>query len=127
MPSCTTHDIKVTVTCRYAPERSEPERRMWFFVYTVEVVNLGERAAQLRDRHWLITDAEGEVEEVRGAGVVGRQPTLGPMEGFEYSSGCPLRTPFGSMQGSYTMVDEDGDEFEVAIPAFALRNPKNMQ
>ena len=127
MNSLVTRDTKVTVVCRYAPEHSDIKRGMWFFLYTVVIHNQGEKSVQLLNRHWIITDANGEIEEVRGEGVVGKQPRLDPEEAIEYTSGCPLRTPFGSMEGSYEMIDEDGEVFEVLIPPFALRDPRQMQ
>ncbi len=97
--------------------------REWFFLYTVTITNQGASTVQLLDRHWIITDANGAVEEVRGPGVVGRQPVLRPGESFEYTSGCPLATPFGSMNGSYRMVDDTGESFEATIAPFALSEP----
>lgn len=122
-----TDGIRVVVRSKYAPERSEPARRQWFFLYTVLVTNESASTVQLVSRHWVITDAYGETEEVRGPGVVGEQPILRPGQSFEYTSGCPLRTPFGSMLGEYQMVDQDGGTFEVKIPPFVLRNPDGMQ
>jgi ApaG protein len=100
---------------------------MWFFIYEIEIENQGEQTVQLLTRHWRITDANGEVEEVRGPGVVGEKPVLGPGESFRYSSGCPLKTPFGSMQGSYQMTTDRGVLFDIGVPPFALRDPRNMQ
>jgi len=127
LASLTTRNVRVSVQARHAPDHSDPARRLWFFVYDVEIENQGEQTVQLLTRHWRITDAHGAVEEVRGPGVVGERPVLGPGETFRYSSGCPLKTPFGSMQGSYQMTTERGDVFDVAIPPFALRDPRNMQ
>jgi ApaG protein len=124
MYATVTRDIKVTVEPAYAPERSDPDEPRYFWTYTVEIVNLGERTVQLTHRHWRITDATGRCEEVRGPGVVGEQPTLAPGESFRYASGCPLRTPSGIMVGSYRMVADDGDVFEVEIPAFSLDSPQ---
>jgi ApaG protein len=124
MYAAVTRDIKVTVEPTYSAERSDPEEPRYFWTYTVEIVNLGERTVQLTHRHWRITDAAGRREEVRGPGVVGEQPTLAPGESFRYASGCPLRTPSGIMVGSYRMVAEDGDVFDVAIPAFSLDSPQ---
>ncbi len=120
-------NIRVSVQARYAPERSNPARGLWFFLYDIVIANQGEETVQLLSRHWIITDANGEVEEVRGPGVVGKQPTLAPGQAFRYTSGCPLRTPFGSMQGTYQMATDLGEQFEAEIPAFALRDPKKMQ
>ncbi|MGH3426267.1 MAG: Co2+/Mg2+ efflux protein ApaG, partial [Mycobacteriales bacterium] len=97
----TTHHIRVRVQSSYIPERSDPERSSWFFIYTVEITNQGSETAQLVSRHWIITDANGEIEEVKGPGVVGKQPLLEPGQSFEYTSACPLKTPFGSMHGTY--------------------------
>ncbi len=124
MYAAVTRDIKVTVEPAYSPERSDPDEPRFFWTYTVEIANLGDRTVQLTHRHWRITDAAGRLEEVRGPGVVGEQPTLAPGELFRYSSGCPLRTPSGIMVGAYRMVCEDGDVFEVAIPAFSLDSPQ---
>jgi ApaG protein len=125
--SATTRQVRVSVVPRFAPERSDPRLSKYFFLYTVTITNEGPETVQLISRHWVITDAHGQVEEVRGAGVVGEQPILAPGTGFKYTSGCPLGTPFGSMVGTYQMQTANGDEFEVQIPAFALRNPDLMQ
>jgi len=122
-----TQGIRVEVSPRYSAEHSDRSQGQWFFLYTVRVTNEGVSAAQLLSRHWVITDAYGKVEEVRGAGVVGEQPRLRPGQAFEYTSGCPLGTPFGTMEGSYHMIDEHGQRFDVAIPAFSLREPNSMQ
>jgi ApaG protein len=122
-----TAGVRVVVQPRYCVERSDPKRGHWFFLYTVLIANDGPATVQLVSRHWTITDAYGETEEVRGPGVVGEQPLLRPGQSFEYTSGCPLRTPFGGMAGEYQMVDQDGRTFEVKIPAFVLRNPASMQ
>ena len=111
----------MNVTARYSHEHSDPMRRKWFFLYTIRITNEGTQTVQLVNRHWLITDANGEVQEVRGPGVVGHQPTLKQGESFEYTSGCPLDTPFGSMCGSYEMHLDDGDVFEAEVAGFALR------
>ena len=123
----TTRDIRVAVAPRLCPERSEPNRNRWFFLYTVRITNAGPTRVQLLSRHWIITDALGKVEEVRGPGVVGQQPVLNGGESFEYTSGCPLLTPFGSMEGTYELIDDKGRSFDIEIPAFALRDPKTMQ
>lgn len=116
-----TRGVRVRVQSQYSPEHSDPRQREWFFLYTITISNEGRETVQLVNRHWIITDAHGRVEEVRGPGVVGKQPTLRTGESFEYTSGCPLRTPFGSMHGSYEMVTEGGERFLAEIPAFALR------
>lgn len=123
MYTAVTHNIQVTVLPEYLPDRSEPERGHYFWAYTVEIANLGERMVQLIARHWLITDADGKIEEVQGLGVVGEQPVLQPSESFRYTSGCPLSTPSGIMAGTYRMADEEGTAFEVVIPAFSLDCP----
>lgn len=117
----TTRGITVTVRCRYLKERSEPGR--WLFTYRIRIANGGDEVVQLTTRHWVITDANGRVEEVRGPGVVGQQPVLQPGESFEYSSFCPLATPFGTMEGSYRMVTAEGEAFDVAIAQFTLSEP----
>jgi ApaG protein len=119
--AATTRGVRVEVTARYSPEYSDQSRRKWFFLYTIRITNQGERTVQLLNRHWIITDANGEVEEVKGPGVVGQQPVLKQGESFEYTSGCPLQTPFGSMQGSYEMLVEGGDAFKAEVAGFALR------
>lgn len=116
----------MSVQVTYAPQHSDPAQGRWFYLYTISIENLGEQAVQLMSRHWVIQDAHGEVEEVRGPGVVGEQPVVGPGSHYEYTSGCPLSTPFGSMHGSYQMVDEEGRGFEAEIPAFALRRPESV-
>jgi ApaG protein len=123
MSVTTTDGIRITVRPAYWPERSSPEAGNFAFMYTVEISNTGAEPAQLRSRHWVITDANGKVEEVRGEGVVGKQPKLGPGERFEYTSWAMLRTPFGTMRGSYAMVRNDGGQFEAKITEFALTQP----
>jgi ApaG protein len=122
-----TRGIRVRVRARYSKENSNPAAHHWVFLYTVTIVNEGPEKVQLTTRHWIITDANGEVEEVRGPGVVGKQPMLEPGQSFEYTSGCPLKTPFGSMHGSYRMLTPGGDEFDAEIAGFALRQPDLMQ
>jgi ApaG protein len=117
-----TRGVRVKVNCQYSAERSDPSRREYFFLYTVRITNEGEEPVQLLNRHWVITNAHGKVEEVRGPGVVGQQPRLGRGESFEYTSGCPLDTTFGSMRGSYELVAlEEHARFDVEIAPFALR------
>ena len=115
---------KYQFTCnvmpKYMPEQSSPEDSVYGFAYTVTVTNTGEVAAQLISRHWVIVDANGLSEEVKGLGVVGHQPLLKPGESFQYTSGSRLRTPSGTMHGSYFCVAEDGERFEAAIPMFVL-------
>lgn len=121
--SATTEGIRVEVVSEYVPSMSRPMQSSWLFAYTIRIHNEGQTPARLLRRHWLITNAEGHTSEVRGDGVVGESPRLAPGESFEYTSACPLDTPFGSMRGSYQMVRDSGQEFEVAIPAFRLIQP----
>ncbi len=118
-----TRGVCVAVHSRYVPERSAPGSGGWFFAYTVRITNEGDATVQLISRHWIITNANGEVEEVRGPGVVGAQPVLEPGESFEYTSACPLPTAFGTMHGTYQMVTEDGERFDAEIAAFSLSTP----
>ncbi len=127
MYKAVTRSISVTVTPRFVPEESSPEDDRYFFAYAVEIINLGLERVQLRSRYWKIIDGRGQVQEVRGAGVVGKQPVLGPGESFSYTSGCPLTTPNGTMQGHYTMAVPSGDTFEVQIPAFSLDVPQGRR
>jgi ApaG protein len=119
----TTLGIRVQVSSSYVPERSVPAQGRYFFAYKVSISNVGTETAQLVSRRWVITDADGGVETVEGPGVVGEQPTLAPGESFEYTSFCPLATPFGSMHGAYQMVRPDGEEFEAEIAPFHLAMP----
>jgi len=121
-----TRNIRIHVRSEYIPERSAPPRHQWFFAYRIRIANEGAETIQLLARHWVITNASGHVEEVNGEGVVGEQPVIEPGEAFEYTSGCPLTTPFGSMHGEYQMVNRNGEQFDVAIPAFVLRVPGSM-
>lgn len=114
------YEFQVQVIPEFLPDQSAPEQALYSFAYTITIANTGEVAAQLISRHWIITNSLGQTEEVKGLGVVGHQPLLKPGEAFEYSSGCRLRTPSGTMQGSYFCVAEDGERFEVSIPAFLL-------
>ncbi len=118
-----TRGVRVKVNSRYVPERSNPEHDAWFFAYTVTITNEGETTVKLLTRHWIITNADGDVEEVKGPGVVGAQPVLGPGESFEYTSACPLPTAFGTMHGTYQMVTKDGDHFDAEIAPFSLSMP----
>jgi ApaG protein len=121
-----TDGIRVSVTSTYLPEQSAPRAKRYVFAYTVRISNEGEATAQLRTRHWVITDGDGRVEEVRGDGVVGAQPTLRPGQSFEYTSGCVLRTPRGTMHGTYQMHREDGRSFDAEIAPFDLRLPHTL-
>ena len=116
-----TEDIRVEVMSSYSPENSRPLEGEWVFQYTVRITNQGAGTVQLLNRHWVITDAADLVEEVRGAGVVGKQPVLSPGESFKYSSWCPLKTPTGMMYGTYEMARTDGSHFDIEIAPFALR------
>jgi ApaG protein len=123
MYKAVTRGIRVTVTPRFVEEESSPNEGRFFFAYTVEITNLNTEQVQLRARYWRIVDGQGQLQEVRGAGVVGKQPVLGPGETFTYTSGCPLNTPDGTMEGVYIMVGADGQTFEATIPAFSLDSP----
>jgi ApaG protein len=118
-----TRQVRVSVSAEYSPERSKPAETQWFFVYTITIANEGTETVQLLTRHWIITDGTGHVEEVRGPGVVGKQPVLAPGESFTYTSGCPLSTPFGVMEGTYQMVNASGEHFDVKIAPFTLSEP----
>ena len=118
--------VRVVVRPSFWPERSSPESGQFAFMYAVEISNVGTEAAQLRSRQWVITDATGHVEEVRGEGVVGKQPRLEPGETFEYTSWAMLRTPFGTMRGSYSMERPGGVRFEARIAEFALTLPNAL-
>jgi ApaG protein len=117
------HKINIEVETDYLDEQSEPREQRYVFAYTITIRNEGEVPAKLLTRHWIITDANGRVQEVRGDGVVGEQPYLKPGQGFRYSSGAVLETPVGTMQGSYQMVADDGAKFDAPIPAFRLAIP----
>jgi ApaG protein len=121
-----TNGIRVTVSSNYIPAQSAPKARRYVFAYTVRIANEGTEAAQLKSRHWIITDGNGKVEQVRGPGVVGEQPMLKPGEHFEYTSGCVLETPRGSMEGTYQMVRADGSQFDATIAPFALMLPYSL-
>jgi ApaG protein len=114
------YQFRVDVEPQYLPEQSAPAQDLYSFAYTITITNTGEIPAQLISRHWVIANALGELEEVKGLGVVGHQPLLKPGEAFQYTSGCRLRTPSGTMHGSYFCVAEDGERFEVEIPVFEL-------
>ncbi len=120
------YNIVVSVTPQYLPDQSEPAEQQFVFAYTVRITNNGKQAAQVISRHWIITDGDQKTEEVRGLGVVGQQPLLSPGETFEYTSGCPLSTPVGTMQGSYHCVGENGIPFDVEIAEFVLAMPRSL-
>ena len=121
-----TRGIRVTVRSQFVPERSSPRTRQYVFAYTVRIGNEGEEPAKLVTRHWIITDGNGNVQEVRGDGVVGQQPSLEPGQSFEYTSGCVLETPHGTMRGSYQMVRPSGEAFDAAIAPFLLAQPNSL-
>ena len=114
------HAIKVAAKSEFQPDQSSPADGRYVFAYTITIENQGSESARLLDRHWVITDADGKVQEVRGKGVVGEQPYLKPGESFEYTSGTQLGTPLGSMHGTYGMIADDGTRVEAEIPAFSL-------
>ncbi|MCB4359385.1 Co2+/Mg2+ efflux protein ApaG [Quatrionicoccus australiensis] len=126
MPDTDKYCIKVESSPLFIPEQSDPEAQRYLFAYTITIVNVGDVAAQLVSRHWIITDANNEVQEVRGLGVVGKQPLLKPGESFQYTSGSSLTTPVGTMKGTYQMVAEDGTHFEAEIPEFVLAMPRTL-
>ncbi len=118
-----TRGVRVQVQAEYAPQRSDPAKGQWFFLYTITIANESAETVQLLTRHWIITDGTGHVEEVRGPGVVGKQPVLRSGDSFEYTSGCPLTTPFGVMEGTYQMVATSGEHFDATIAPFTLSEP----
>ena len=118
-----TRQIEVTVEPNFQPGRSAIDRGQYFWSYTIVITNSGEETVQLKTRHWIITDASGRQQEVKGEGVVGEQPILAPGERFEYTSGVPLTTASGFMTGRYQMVSESGERFEIDVPTFSLDNP----
>ncbi|MCX9158239.1 Co2+/Mg2+ efflux protein ApaG [Niveibacterium sp. 24ML] len=126
MTQSTTPAIAVTAQAQYIEDQSAPEEGRFVFSYHVTIENTGEIPAQLISRHWVITDADGRVQEVRGVGVIGEQPRLEPGEAFEYTSGCALATPVGTMRGAYQMVTDAGSKFEAAIPEFVLAAPRKL-
>jgi ApaG protein len=123
MGDTTTRGIRIRVVPAYLPERSSPEQGRYFFAYRIRITNTGDETVQLMRRRWIIADASGHIEEVEGAGVVGETPVLPPGTTFEYTSFCPLPTPFGTMQGSYQMRTATDETFEVRIGQFSLVAP----
>jgi len=121
-----TRGVRIIVQPRYLPEQSDPDEDRYLFAYHVVIRNESEEPVQLISRHWVITNGEGRVEEVRGPGVVGYQPKLGPGQAFEYTSGCPLDTPVGTMHGSFLMAPVDGDNFDAQIDPFRLAVPGSL-
>ena len=127
MSDTTTRGVRILVRPRYVPEQSDPDNSQWLFAYHITIRNQGEQTVQLISRHWVITSGEGKVEEVRGPGVVGYQPVLKPGEEFEYTSGCPLSTPVGTMHGEFNMiVPGSGEKFDAKIEPFRLAVPKAL-
>lgn len=123
MSNAAQNNIEVVVNTFYIEDQSEPDSNQYVFAYTITMRNTGHQAAQLESRHWIITDANGHVQEVNGEGVVGEKPYLQTGEEFQYTSGAVIETPVGSMQGSYQMVAEDGTKFDAPIPVFTLSLP----
>src|SRR5438093_10939249 len=122
-----TRQIEVTVEPAFRPERSSIDKGQYFWAYTIVITNSGNETVQLQTRTWIITDASGRKQEVRGEGVVGEQPVLAPGERFEYTSGVPLPTASGFMTGRYQMVSESGEQFEIDIPTFSLDSPDSKR
>ena len=122
----TTRGLTVRVSVSFLPEQSDPHKGRWFWSYHIRLENHGEQAVQLVSRHWLITDGRGNRHEVKGEGVVGEQPLIGPGGSYDYVSGCPLNTPSGAMQGSYHMIAADGVSFDADIPRFPLLAPVTL-
>ena len=121
-----TAGVRVFVRARYSPKHSSPAASRWFFLYTIRITNEGENSVQLLNRHWTIVDGAGHTQEVHGPGVVGEQPVIEPNSGYEYTSGCPLPTPFGSMAGSFEMQRGDGTQFEAEVALFRLIQPGSI-
>ena len=117
------HDVQVSIKTKFIPEKSSEEEQYFFFAYQITIKNKSTHRVQLLRRHWIITNAEGQVSEVEGSGVIGQTPTLSPGEVFSYVSACPLDTPMGTMQGFYMMIDQDKQPLTVEIPIFSLRHP----
>ena len=118
-----TRQIEVTVEPNFLPERSAVDRGQYFWSYTITITNFGSETVQLKRRHWIITDANGRQQEIRGDGVIGEQPVLAPGERHKYTSGVPLTTASGFMTGRYQMVSESGEQFEIEVPTFSLDGP----
>ena len=120
------YEMTVTTVVRFVAEQSDPAKNQYVFSYTIKITNIGDVEAQLLSRHWLITDGDHKVQEVKGLGVVGQQPTLKPGESFEYTSGASIPTAVGTMQGSYQMMAVDGRAFDAPIPLFTLSVPRTL-
>jgi len=124
MPPATKYDIRVSAQTQYLADQSDEKAGRYVFAYTITIRNTGSVAVQLISRHWIITDGQNQVQEVRGLGVIGEQPRLKPGEAFEYTSGTAIATPVGTMRGAYQMVAEDGTKFDASIPEFTLSIPR---
>lgn len=122
----TDYSLEISIATQFLDEQSDPDGERYVFAYTIRIRNLGRLPAQLLNRHWVITDANGKVEEVRGEGVVGEQPRLEPGEQFTYTSGAVIATAVGTMQGSYDMAGDDGTHFDAPIPPFTLSVPRTL-
>jgi len=127
MYEAVTQGIRVCVTPQFLEDESDADSSRYLWAYTIVIENEGEQTVQLKTRYWQITDAKGRVEEVRGPGVVGETPVLKPGESFTYTSGCPLSEPSGVMLGTFGMVDEEGQRFDIAVPAFSLDSPEGQR
>ncbi|AXS80816.1 Co2+/Mg2+ efflux protein ApaG [Dechloromonas sp. HYN0024] len=126
MPDTDKYQIDIQPMPQFIPEQSDPDNSRYIFAYTITIKNIGSVPAQLVSRHWIITDGNNDVQEVRGLGVVGKQPLLQPGESFRYTSGSSLTTPIGTMKGTYQMVAEDGTHFDAEIPEFVLASPRAL-
>jgi len=124
--SATTQDIQVEVVPSYVPERSDPEHNQYFYSYKIRITNHGISGCRVIHRHWKIKDGNGKVYEVQGSGVIGEQPMLAPGESYEYTSFCPLHSPYGNMRGKYQMIDQFGNRFWVDVPVFFFRKPETF-
>jgi len=118
--------VKIDVVTRYVSEQSEPDNQRWLFAYRITISNTGDEPVQLVSRHWIITNGNGIVQNVQGAGVVGQQPRMRPGEGFQYVSACPLDTAVGTMHGTYQMITDGGEEFDAEVPMFVLADPQAL-
>lgn len=121
-----TRNMKISVSTEYIESRSDPKSGYYFFSYTVTLTNQGPETIQLLARHWLVTDSTNRTEQIRGLGVVGEQPIIKPGESYTYTSFCPLPTPFGTMEGSYQVINQEGEEFDLIIPIFTLAHPHSI-
>ena len=124
--SAETRGVKIDVVPRYVSEQSEPDNQRWLFAYRITISNTGDEPVQLVSRHWIITNGNGIVQNVQGAGVVGQQPRMRPGEGFQYVSACPLDTAVGTMHGTYQMITDGGEEFDAEVPMFVLADPQAL-